>query len=244
MSTRFIAIIIFFLLFAGVMPVNAQAPGYMGKRWTAAYGLFLSPSFSRSTPNEGWFNAKHDFSLGWCLSARWQIQGSLQTYKTIYNNRLIVSEFGTAPENFYRISGIGGALLFKKFKRTYLAPWGKYFVMGPVFTKVQAEYDKYMYNRVRIANYDTLISNYGPNTQSFVDLDFVIGWGQSRVYKNHILIDYGMQFQLRSAGATIVGSTAELLWRLDQDDYIARTSALRVRRMNFFNVFIRLGYLF
>lgn len=237
-----------FLLFVFLLFVKfqaqAQAPGYMGKRFSVSYGLHLGPAFTKSTPNLGFYNSKHEFMLGFCLSEKWQMALTLERYSTIYNNTLYVEDLNTNPQNFYNIKGTNYSLLFKKFKKGYVAPWGPYFAFGPIYNAYKTNYNNYMYVTQRVQNHDTLISNFGPKEQDFSNVDFAMGWGQSRVFKDRVILDWGMMFHLRAMAGAFGGSFSDFFWSVSQEEYIRRTAALRINRLNAFNAYIKVGYLF
>lgn len=236
----------FLLVFLVLLKFNshAQAPGYMGKRFSINYGLHLGPAFTKSTPNQGFYNAKHELMLGFCLSEKWQIAASIERYSTIYDNTLLVNELFERPQNFYRIKGSNYSLLFKKFKRGYVAPWGPYFMFGPVYNAYTASYNNYMYVSQRVNNHDTLISDFGPKEQKYSNLDFALGWGQSRVFKDRVILDWGLMFHMRAMAGSLGGTFSDFFWTLSQEEYIRRTAALRINRLNVFNFYVKLGYLF
>lgn len=223
--------------------VFAQAPGYMGKRLSISYGMHLNPAFSKSTVNGGVLNTKHEVNFGFCTSERFQVCLSAEFYRTIYNNALAIYTIGASPTGFYNINGGNYSILFKKFRKVYVAPWGAYFMYGPQVNIYKTEYNNYMNYTIRANNHDTLISDFGPKIQNYFKADFIFGWGKTRVIKDKIIIDWGLTFRMRSF-LSAMGSSLSSFFSYDASDYIKRTAAMRTNRLNAWDAYVRLGYLF
>lgn len=227
------------------LTIVSQNPGYMGKHFTLGYGYNVSPSFVGANPNNRFWNQQHAVYIEATTAERWQIGVEARRYKTIYDNKLQLSDENVSPENTYSINGLTCLINFKHYKRSYLAPWGPYFVFGPAINIVSSKYDPYMYIKSVTVNLrDTLVSDFGLATQRYVWYDFNLGWGQSRIFKNVICLDYGMNFQLASMIAIITDSFTGTFQSITRQNYIERTSKIRMHGMSRFNLFIKLGYLF
>jgi hypothetical protein len=101
-----------------------------------------------------------------------------------------------------------------------------------------------MYTTSTVANHDTLLSDFGPSPQRFLRGDIMFGWGQSRIIKSKIVIDYGANFQFLALFGGITDLNVGGYSGLTSATYIEKTSAVRMHGMNRFNLFIKLGYLF
>jgi hypothetical protein len=211
-------------------------------------------------------NAIHEGSLEFAMSSKWMMNFSVRYYKTTYDNAqdLNVSVYDSyygyydsysgRPEGYYNIRGLSYTLYFKYFGSRYVAPWGRYVMFGPVINTVKTTYDPaVMYLQNAYYNYNgstyTKIKDFGAAEQDFKGFNFMLGWGRSRIIANRIVVDYGCNFQLLSLLSVpfelegeddlpLISSS-----RLDNHNYIELTNKKRVRGVNRFNVFIKVGIL-
>lgn len=256
------SIIITFCLFNGL----AQAPGYMGKRFSAGYGFYASPGFIGSHGltkvnmlHEGFieFAAKKNFSVG----------GSVRFYNARYSNDRYVKitsfdlpidnsaydyrQLDDHPSGITNIKGITYTLYGKFFKKKYLAPWGRYFLLGVTLNTYVASYDPdqmYVTFQKSSGNYydpgkNFYFTDFGPTEQSFKKIDVMIGNGRSRIIANRIILDYGYNINLWAATTAIFDLNDEPNNTFNASEYISGVSKVRVRAVNRFNVFIKVGVL-
>ncbi len=252
----------------------AQSEGYMGKHFVVNYGIHLSPAIIGASKNNTTLlgslenagsaetgvitlNNLHELSLDYIKSNKWVIEFNAKYYKTAYDNSNPVNAYtsnfnpnGNKPANYYSIRGLSYALIFKRYKSKYVAPWGRYIMFGPVVNTVKTSYDEQMY----VKGYSNSGSNYSNNValydfgdkeQNFVGFNFIYGWGRSRVIKDKIVIDYGASlqvFSLLTLPADMIGLTP--LDKPTNLSYMEDTYKIRVRGINRFNVFFKVGYLF
>jgi hypothetical protein len=237
----FIHIFAVFLCLCSLL--QAQVPGFMGKRWHLSYGLNASPSFANANLQNRFLNTIQEVQLGYVTHEKWEIDAVGRFYQTIYNNKQALTN-GKTVANYYRLSNTSVGLVFKHFKRNYVAPWGAYFMFGPVLNLVTTNYDEYMFVASRVNNHDTLISNFGPETQRFYKGDLLFGWGQHRILAGNILVDYGFNCQLLALldDFKFLDFTQSTVY--NQSNYIEETSAKRARGMNRFNLFLKVCFLF
>jgi len=224
-------------------PMWAQVPGFMGKRWHLSYGLNGSPSFANANLQNRFLNTIQELQLGYVTREKWELDAVVRSYRTIYDNKETVSG-RQVVQNYYRIANTSFGLVFKHFKKNYVAPWGAYFMFGPVLNIVTSSYDQYMHVVSRVNNHDTLMSDFGPQTQRFYKVDALFGWGQQRILSSHFLIDYGFNCQLLALLNDFEFLDFTKSKTYSRSNYIEETSAKRARGMNRFNVFLKLGFLF
>lgn len=243
---------------------NSQSPGFIGKRFTVGYGFYASPGLAGSQ-GITIFNKTHEGYLEFAAAKKFSIGLSARTYKAIYGNgrdmELIsgYSSYGPEqidknPTGFYNIKGTNYMLYGKYFKSNYLAPWGKYFIFGITLNTFKTIYDPLIMS-VGIKdtpygssyNYSyTYYTNFGELEQSYKKIDILIGNGRSRIISKNIVIDYGYNLNLIALLRTLDDATDANIREitLTPTDYIAVTSAARVRGVNRFNLFLKIGFIF
>lgn len=199
---------------------NAQAPGYHGKRFVLGYGGHFSPAIfntnafnktilgfdEASSAEKGKiaFNYSHEIYIEYTLKTRFMFGLSSKFYKTNYDNSENVEANGYVNggdvKGFYRILGQSFSLYGKFYKKKYVAPWGKYKILGLVLNLYNTIYNPSIMNVEikRDMKQDTLISNFGEQKQNFKGVNILLGYGRSRIIKNHITLDYGITIQLFS----------------------------------------------
>lgn len=242
--------------------MQAQAPGYMGKRITLGYGFYIDPAIAAAVSDFGTnvVNTQHELFCEIALKSRISIGASLRFYKSTYNNTgnvdmgyQIYGPGGSAyeglkPSGQISIQAMNYALYFKFFKRNYVAPWGKYFILGLSVNSRDCTYDpNAMVVNYTIPGYSSNSGNYsynyfGSTLQSYIYPDIMFGRGNSRIFWNRLVLDYGYNIQL-------IALTTGILDALDTyhpkpEDYVRVNSGLRVRGINRFNFFCKLAYLF
>jgi hypothetical protein len=215
------------------------------------------------------FNIIHEGFLEFAPSSHWMICFSARYYKTTYDNHLhfknynsnysnssYISYKSTSPDGFYNIQGLTYTLYFKYFGSKYVAPWGRYVMFGPTLNTVKTTYDPAImktrgvyYNSSNYGNNssDTLVSNFGPIEQHYKGVNFMLGFGRSRIIANRITIDYGMNVQFFSLFNTLFDLNDVGFFHrnetIDADNYIEKTVLSRVRGVNRVNVFLKVGIL-
>lgn len=227
---------------------------------TANNTSILGTSGSAET-GEFALNMIHEGSLEFMPSSKWVIGAGLRYYKTAYDNAAEMSsssfyyasyDNGYRPDGYYTIKGLSYALYFKYFGKRYVAPWGRYVMFGPVFNTYKTEYDpSIMYLKAtKYSSYyyeeDTIIRDFGSKEQSYKGFNVLLGWGRSRVVANRVTIDYGCNFQLFSVLSTFFDFEGVDLFNEytnTNSNYIERTVRKRVRGVNRFNVFFKVGVL-
>lgn len=238
---KIVLVLICWIASCAVIP--AQVPGFMGKRFHLSYGLNVSPSFANANLQNRFLNVIHEGQLGYVTGVNWELDALFRSYKTIYDNQQELTG-GKTVENYYRLGNTSLGLVFKHFKNNYVAPWGAYFMFGPVLNIVTTNYDSYMHVVSRVNNHDTLIGDFGPAQQRFYKVDAMFGWGQHRIFAGKFLVDYGFNCQLLAllSDFEFLDFTNSKIY--SRSNYIEETSAKRARGMNRFNLFVKLGFLF
>jgi hypothetical protein len=95
---------------------------------------------------------------------------------------------------------------------------------------------------------DTLIANFGPKEQNFTGINFMLGFGRSRIIANRVVLDYGCNLQLFSVASGVLdvvfdGEDLFTSTKNTNTGYIENTYKRRVRGVNRFNVFLKVGIL-
>lgn len=239
-----------------VMGSNASNESILGDGGTSETGALA-------------FNAIHEGYLEFAASSKWMICFSARFYKTTYDNHLSFKKYGgnysnesyvqyrsSSPSGFYNIQGLTYTLYFKYYGSRYVAPWGRYVMFGPTLNTVKTTYDPTImkvngtfYNTSLYGNNasDTVVTYFGTKEQTFKGLNFMFGFGRSRIIANRITIDYGCNIQLFSLANTLFDLNETGFFHrqetIDANNYIQRTVLSRVRGVNRFNVFLKVGIL-
>lgn len=263
----------FLFLFICTNSFSQLGPGYMGKHVQAGYGLHFSPAFLGSNGSEASivgrgnsdggdlaFNSIHEGFLELSFKNRTSVGFSAKYYKTTFDNSQAADityydgiynyNTHTAPQGLYQINGLSYSLYFKFYYHRYVAPWGKYFLLGPSINTYKCFYNPdYMKIVVPTSTGNQNINNFGPQEQQFARGDILFGWGRSRVAFNRITIDYGLNFELLAMAQILFDATGTPLsdyfssYSISNSDYIERTSRRRIREVNKFNIFFKVGVL-
>jgi hypothetical protein len=242
---------------------RAQAPGYMGKRFVVGYGLYVNPAFNSIALNysDKPINMLHECFAEFAAGKKNSLGISAQFYRYTYNNIEPINALGYGsssmrqrtenPEGNYQISARNYKFYSKFYKRNYLAPWGRYFLLGFVINRYTTTYDPNdMYVNVD-GNYNssygygstTLYNDWGPTTETHKTFDVFFGNGNSRILSNNIVLDYGYSIGM-IAIARMVASIDGAFGTLTTDDYISETALNRISAVNRFNCYLKIGYLF
>ena len=241
----------------------AQSTGYMGKRLSTGYGFYASPGLvgsSGATP----VNILHEAYLEVVAKRKFSIGFSARFYNAVYgNNRMMsvynyssssINQIDENPSGSTAIKGRNYMLYFKFFGQNYVAPWGRYFILGASVNTFQSTYDPNdmkikvsTYYNYPISDYKySYFSNFGAREQNFTKFDVLLGFGRCRVIANRITLDYGYNINVMALALTLFDAPDDNI--LDSEDlmadnYIEKTSAARVRGVNRFNVFLKVGVL-
>jgi len=249
---------IFLVAILLVIGINAgaQVPGYMGKRTVVGYGFYFNPAFSNIALDYGDnpVNTLHEFFLERTTKKRFAFGLSVRLYRYTYNNIESVNPTGSSsyysynsyhPTGNYLIKGRNFNLYGKFFGWRYLAPWGKYFTLGLSYTAYSTTYDPaQMRVQVRQSNGSyTNYSNFGAPTQTYSQADITIGNGNSRIFGDKFVVDYGYTINTL-AMARILVNAFDFGEPILASEYIGTTSTKRVAAINRFNFYIKVGYLF
>lgn len=241
----------------------AQAPGYMGKKTVVGYGFNFNPALGSLAMgySDSPVNMQHELFLEHTVGQKFSLGLSARIYRYRYNNTEPVSVDPPANVNFrqldenplgtYVIRGRNYQFYGKFYKHGYIAPWGKYFVMGLVIVNYRTDYnpdEMYVTVQRQLAPsssvYQTMnMEDFGPTTQYFFQSDFFFGNGNSRIFSNKIVLDYGYTINV-VAMSRIFLTALETFEEKKPDKYIEATSTPRVAAINRFNFFVKLGYLF
>ncbi|MEI8137955.1 MAG: hypothetical protein WCH21_11570 [Bacteroidota bacterium] len=228
------------LILAVVFPFVflAQGPGYIGKKSVVGYGCEVNPAISGAT-NILPFNLTQQLYFEYAVKTRMSLGIAIKYAATKYDNKETVSNLGN-PTDEYTINAFSFVPCVKLYSKQFVAPWGKYWTLGAALNATGTKHDPYMYLTKSLSDHDTLLMDFGPEKQMHTSVDLLIGKGKSRIIKDKFVIDYGFNFQLIALINGITGSNMILT----QDNYIKETAVDRVRGLNRFNVYLKIGYLF
>lgn len=251
-------------------------PGYMGKRFVAGYGFYFSPAILGSNGSQSSiigrgnaiggdlaFNSIHEGFVEFSFKNRTSVGFSCKYYKTTFDNYVDArantfdqygnySTFYGRPTGLYDIKGLNYSLYFKFYHKRYVAPWGRYFLLGPVVNTYKCFYDpSTMRINTGYGNVNEIVINdFGMQGQQYFRADLMFGWGRNRVIANRVTLDYGINFELIALAFTLWDTIGESPVDLFSDagyisnlDYIERTSPRRVREVNRINAYLKIGVL-
>lgn len=244
-----------YLLICSAISVFSQAPGYMGKRFVAGYGIYANPRLSVSGGNPG-INLSHEAYLEFAMKRSISVGLSARFYRAMYTNVMNVSTrdpyvslLDQSPNGFYNIKGRNYALHFKFYKRNFVAPWGKYVLLGATLNTLHTHYDPgtmYVTAQDRRAGEIVYLDNFGPQDQSYMRFDVLFGNGRNRVIADRITIDYGYVFHVLGMSAAVFDASDVLIFEggiPSMASYIESTAAARSRAINKFNLYLKVGVL-
>ncbi len=253
-------------------------PGYLGKRFQVGYGFNFSPAvFGSNGAGESMigrgnvsggdlaFNSMHEGFFEFAFKNRASVGFSAKYYKTTYDNRTNAYiynidasynnyySYNDFPSGYYTIKGLNYTLYFKFFNKRYVAPWGRYFIVGPSLNTYRCSYDPSQMYLTYTSTYSSpptkKFSDFGLQDQSFMRGDILFGWGRSRIAFDRLTIDYGVNFEVIALGFTLWDLIGENPLdiisgnRTTNLNYMETTSGSRVREVNRVNVFIKVGVL-
>jgi hypothetical protein len=257
----------------------AQTPGYMGKRLVIGYGFHFSPAFigsngkgqsiigrGNSESGVAAFNSLHQFFLEFAISKRVMVGASVSIYKTTYDNNktLDVSAYQKnkdgsysalayfgSPTGLYNIKGQNYALYAKLFRKSHLAPCGKYIMLGINIRRYTSSYDPNImqleYQKNKIDYVYPAYSDFGRREQSFTRFDLLFGFGRTRILFHRVAIDYGINVNVYAFLASPFDATSDnddlFNHRSVPGNYIETTSAWRTRGVNSMNAYLKVGIL-
>ncbi len=237
----------------------SQAPGYMGKRFVLGYGLYANPRLTASGGSRG-VNLLHEGYLEFAMKKTISVGFSARFYKAMYTNTRNVnaldyyssysSQLDQSPNGFTNITGRNYALYFKFYKRNYVAPWGKYVLLGLTLNTFTSSYDPDNMYVTTSNNYNSkeyiYRNDFGPTEQSYKRFDIMFGNGRNRVIANRITLDYGYTLNLIALTTAVFDASDDPIIDADSpvmSDYIELTSAARMRSVNKFNLYLKVGVL-
>jgi hypothetical protein len=211
------------------------------------------------------FNTLHEGFLEYALKNRFSIGVSVKFYKTTFDNAHSVSAYANqtsqygsienvsyygSPEGLYKISGQNYSLYGKLFYQRYVAPWGRYMQFGITIRRHTCSYDPATM-RLRYGGFNNYVypdfNDFGEQDQQFTRFDFLFGLGRTRIVTNRVTFDYGFNanlFALLSTFFDVVTDGDGLFTdNVSDSNYLQATSPWRVRGVNKFNVFLKVGVL-
>lgn len=208
------------------------------------------------------FNSLHEGFVEYTMSKKFVLGFSARYYKSTYdNNKSLEIPYTSLPDQgsyqvqdrnplgLYHIKGLNYSLYGKLYFSRYIAPWGRYFIFGATLKTFTCTYDP---DEMKIrfqGSYgepNVYYNNFGPTTQKYKGFDIMAGFGRNRIVANRITLDYGFNVNVFALLGTLFdngGDDFSLTNYLTPDDYIKSTSHARVRGVNRFNAFLKVGVL-
>ncbi len=209
------------------------------------------------------FNSLHELFAEYTVGKKLSLGLSARIYRSAYDNNRTLTVDGSFtdpygyqqtysasghPDGLYHIRGVNYLLYGKLYFGKFLAPWGRYFMFGPSLNTYSTNYspDEMKILAKGYGNNNVFFSDFGPQQQRFVKFDIMAGLGRSRILANRICLDYGFNVNIIALYSTLFDATGESLFDSSypsQYNYIQKTSPGRVRGVNRFNAFIKVGVL-
>jgi hypothetical protein len=220
----------------------AQNPGYMGRRFVAGYGIYASPGFYGSGGLSA-VNLLHEGFVEYAFKKNASLVLSAKFYKAVNKNEASAYDyqFVGKPGGQIDIKARNYAFYMKFYKRHYLAPWGRYLLLGPSLNTFDVSYDP-----VNTSLWSAGLYGFGEIHQKAMTFDIMFGNGRSRVIANRIVIDYGYKMGVWGMTSFVIGDILELLNKGNYTarEYNVKTARQRVNEVNRFNIYFKVGYLF
>ena len=233
----------------------------------ASGNSIIGRSSGHATTGEFAFNVLHEGFVEYAVAKRFMMGFSAKFYKTTYDNSRTlsvtvsqkdqygqiqsVSSYGS-PEGIYYIKAQNYALYGKLFYSKYIAPWGRYMMFGvnvKTYTcsynpnEMKINFNSYNYNSQSFTPY----SNFGPQNQRFTKFDLLFGLGKTRIIYNRVTLDYGFNLNVIAVLSTVFDAVFEtdgvFSVKTTSQNYMELTSPSRLRGVNRFNVFFKVGIL-
>lgn len=243
------------------------SPALIGS--TAQGSTIIGKTDGNASDGELCFNSLHEVYIEYGLSKRFALGFSTKFYKTTYDNHKYLSAnvavpnqygggsyydtyYGT-PEGLYDIKGQNYALYGKLFKRGFIAPWGKYMMFGINVSRFSCSYDPAKM-KLLSDNYSSYakdypaVTDFGPQGQTYTKYDLLFGYGRARVIANRVTLDYGFNVNLIATLNTLFDAVSDDDSILgdntpSNENYIESTAPWRIRGINRFNAYLRVGVL-
>lgn len=205
----------------------AQAPGYMGKKLTIAYGNHFFPAIISANPNmnsgeediQFGINYNHCLTAEYILKPRFSMGASYQFFNTAMRMtksfHYDVSEidgsytsldisYNPKPYKPFMIATKMFGISFKFFHPGSLAPLGKYRKIDLLFLINDVSYNNYAFTQIRNNSYNSgdVVSRtkMGTGFYSYKTMAIAFTFGKQRVLFDRIIIDYGCRIGIVPQG--------------------------------------------
>jgi hypothetical protein len=262
-----------FITLASIL--NAQISGYMGKRFVVGYSTYFMPVFrgpgafssAAADENSPTINNAHCLNLEYvyktnkmiCVSAQYILTGL--AYDNGKTNATIAADFFNSPRELpypqshvylggyskpASLSSINFDIGYKKFRRGYLAPVGKYIKYDFVFLMETLKYDYQKFGAIDPSSSSyppTYIqSDLGTGHYSFKTIAIACTFGNEKVLNDKITLDYGIRFAY-SPSLNIITLTNGDSNSASIYNYFRRSCNLRMAREQLINIHLGIGFL-
>jgi hypothetical protein len=199
------------------------------------------------------FNFIHGIQLDYVTGVATSIGISAEFYKTFVNGGRNADAYVTDsnfmnkfyfPDGLMRMNGRGFGFYVKRFKKGYIAPYGRYHKFELVYYSNTYD-DKSVHllsaNPDPQGLHDTLGIPEGSG--HFNVLNLGVSFGKQRIFKDKYVTDFGLRFMLTTkfygngqidySGASIEGG----------QEYLYQTALFRVNRLLMLGVYLRINFL-
>ena len=216
-------ILLAWLLLVFAISINAQIPGYLGKRFSMQYSVLMHPSFGvklnnfldNQNPNESSrLNIGHVGEINYIVGKRAALCFSFQ-----YSSLGLTYDKGNSSVFKYKgtqkypaeLQAKGLSIGLKLFPKKSIAPLGTYLKWEGILYLNRIKYDtKNVYEDVTTDTYNSW--GYYTTTYTSVPLNIPSGKmnfiggggafsiGKQRIFADKIMIDYGVRFAIAISG--------------------------------------------
>ena len=257
--------IIFVLVIISFVPfVNAQVPGYMGKRLTIGYANYFNLALlgpTRENFDVG-FNSTHCINLEYSIKNRTNLCFSFQAMNTgVEDHQHFYYNFKDQYGNEHNVAyaynlnvpmqlyshNIGVGLKF--FKGGTFAPVGKYNKLEFLLFFTHLTYNNKAFvaseNTNQTFGYNPPKQAVGTGDYSYKTFALIYNFGRQRILFNRIVLDYGTRIGIVPGGFIPIldDTTVSLVNDMSPENLFKYDTYARLFRYQLINVHIGIGFL-
>jgi len=262
------AFLIFFLIVISGYFALAQAPGYMGKKFTVNYDLYTFPAISNPNANGetgiSSFNFRHDFSVDYVTGLNKSIGLSFHLTKTQFEFKRGFNftyqypdgyggKITTNSEMYYgdtkgELSAFAIGLNTNLYFNQFIAPLVTYFKPEILLINFRATFDDSLANSNLLKNVGGIMLTYPvlANKKSYTTVAIGATLGTHYIFFDRLIFNIGFQFGWVVGGkkmGELVGSNGITSEKINENNYIAVSAKSRLMSQYFINIDAGLGIL-
>lgn len=173
--------------------IHAQNAGFLGRHFTATYHLHAMPRldiyYAEYMVPQKRVDFRHELQASAIVGRFTMLHG---IYQTASYDALRYFKYDREGEIDFKMNAFGaGISLYNKFGPSPLAPVGNYFKMQALVVKFRLTDEQGLYNFDEWSMPDTV----SPSRREALgtSVRFGLGFGRTRVIKERIIIDYGLE---------------------------------------------------